>query len=259
MTISIKKVKDILSTALTALMIVVLFGAIFVATKLVELTWNYVFECFIVIVIAVEIKLLWYPFGEEKRLAEGDLQKKKDDYYKYADENITDIYDFEAFLVLLNQENRENYVKNKMGCRNQRNTKPEKYNKLYFKYMRKADKLRQIKASDIIELTDCKMLADSKNYLKQKKVIYQIFTTAISAVTMIGLATMAVDSIMLNWANVFRYLTYIVTIGTTLVTTVYTAYKTTGTETLDHLARCSYIVTKYKNWKEGGKRNDHTV
>ena len=146
-----------------------------------------------------------------------------------------------------------------MGCRNQRNTKPEKYNKLYFKYMRKADKLRQIKASDIIELTDSKMLADSKNYLKQKKIIYQIFTTAISAVTMIGLATMAVDSIMLNWANVFRYLTYIVTIGTTLVTTVYTAYKTTGTETLDHLARCSYIVTKYKNWKEGGKRNDHTV
>ena len=66
MTISIKKIKDILSTALTALMIVVLFGAIFVATKMVELTWNYVFECFIVIVIAVEIKLLWYPFGEEK-------------------------------------------------------------------------------------------------------------------------------------------------------------------------------------------------
>ena len=69
MTISIKKIKDILSTALTALMIVVLFGAIFVATKMVELTWNYVFECFIVTVIAVESKSLWYPFGEEKRLA----------------------------------------------------------------------------------------------------------------------------------------------------------------------------------------------
>lgn len=251
MRISIKKVKDILTVALTSLMIVVLFGVIFVSLDLVELTWGYILECFVVVILTVEVKILWYPFGEERRKEQPDLEEKKAQYYRYVDANITDVYDFDTFLKELNQENKDNYVANKMGSRTRKNTPEAKYNKLYFKYLRRADKLREVKSSDIIELTNTKTVADTRNYTKQKKIMYQTVTTLTSAATMIGLATIAFEEMMLNPASIFRFVTYIATIGSTLVTTIYKAYTTYGTETLDHLARCSYVVKRYISWKEG--------
>lgn len=251
MKIAIKKVKDILTVALTSLMVVVLFGVIFVSLDLVELSWSYILECFIVVVLTVQIKILWYPFGEERRREQPDLEEKKTQYYTYVDANIRNMDDFEVFLKELNQENKDNYVANKMGSRTLKNTPEAQYNKLYFKYLRKADKLREIRSSDIVELTNTKVVADTQNYTEQKKRAYQIITTITSAVTMIGLASIAFKELMLNPASIFRFVTYIATIGSTMVTTIYKAYTTYGAETLDHLARCSYVVKRYISWKEG--------
>ena len=101
-----------------------------------------------------------------------------------------------------------------------------------------------------MSLTTSEMLYDSKNYLKQHKRTYQIVTTIVSLILTTVLASMALESLMLSWINVFKYITYLCSMVFTIAWTVLKAYRQTGDDTFDHLNRLKFIVNKYALYKE---------
>ena len=273
----IKKIKKWLAGIVTALIIVTLFGIIFVATDIVQPSPTFFLELSAVMALILMMKIFWYDYAEDKRLSEDDIKREKDNYYSICDKNIEDSNDLDKFLVILNKENRDFYINNKMGSRKEKDlavknkwicfwhpsykklTAEEigvvRYNKLLFKYMRKADKLNQIKSAEIMALTDSAVLYDSKNHLKQKKRTYQITTTAVSFAFATLLAFIGLKEIMLNWANLFRFVFYLASIVFTIATTIISAYKTTGIETFDYFDRLKFIIDKYVTYKKKEVQN----
>ena len=242
--------KKILSFIVTALIVIVLFGIIFVKLELVTPSPTFFLELFAIVSLVIIVKFNWYDWAENKRSKEEDLIKAKEDYDKYVDKEITDIYDLEKFLKTLNEENRNNYIQNKLGNRTKDNC--PKYEELKEKYTRLSYKrVKEIKASDIKTRGNTLYLADAKNYQKEKKIIYQTITTIGSIIFSTILAYIGFKELMLSWANVFRYISYLFTIAFTMYNTITTAFKNTEVETLDHLTRLQFIVDKYVNYKEG--------
>jgi hypothetical protein len=220
----------------------------------------------------------WYNYAEDKRLAEDDIKEEKINYFKIVDSTILDTNHFEKYLKILNQENRQNRIKNLLGSRTpetlavkkwymyvihpswKKKTKEEigsiRYAKLYYKVLRKADKLKQIKSAQIMALSDTKELYDASNYLNKKKRNFHIFTTILSTVLVTALAMMAIDQLLLNWGNVIRFVGYLVAIVWTIAYSVIVGYKQTGEETFDYYSRLKHIIDKYAAYKESEGGND---
>lgn len=269
-----KTIRNWLAFGVTVILLVVLFGIIFISLDLVTPGPSFFLELSVIIGLNFTMRVFWYDFAEEKRLSEQDISDAREVYFKIIDDVIEDSNDLDKFLVILNQENKTHYIKNKIGSRNPKNmavknkwicfwhpsyknlTKEEigqvRYDKLYFKYQRKADKIKPIKSEDIMALSDSDMLYDAKNYAKDKKRRYQTISTILSTGFTILIASIAFKEIMMNWENVFRYITYIFSIAITIAITVNKAYKTTGDETLDWFNRLEFIVDKYATYKEKG-------
>lgn len=247
--------RSLLSTIVTVLLVIVLFGIIFVRLKLVDPSPTFFLELSAIIGLIVIIKSSWYNWAEEKKLKEDeDIKKAKRDYDNYVDSEVKDIYDFEEFLVILNEENRKNYVKNKLKNKTEQNCK--NYKKLKEKYEKKSySKVREIKSSDVKTRGDTLYLADAKNYQKTKKYLYQIITTTFTVIFTTILAFIGFDKIFMSWANLFRYVTYLFTIAFTMASTITTAFRFTEEEVYDHLKRLQFIVDKYVNYK-GGKNGN---
>lgn len=273
-----KKIKNWLAFILTAIVVITLATTIFIKGSIVKPTADFFVQLAIVISLTLMMKLWWYDYSEDKRLQEDDILQAKENYFKMLDQNVEDSNDLDKFLVILNKENRDHYIKNKIGSRTPQNMSVKKtkwncfwhpsykkmteeeiglirYTKLYFKIQLKADRLRQLKSEEIMALTDSEMLYDSKNHAKQHKRTYQIVTTVLSFVLTTILASMAADEIMLNWLNVFKYIGYLCSITFSSVWTVLRAYKQTGEDTLDYLNRLKYIIDKYATYKKEGKTN----
>ena len=267
-----KIIKQWLSAILTALVVGVLFAVIFVEGGFVTPSPDFFKELLIVCCLTLMMKIWWYDFEEDQRLSEDDIKTEKDNYFKIVDETVLDSEDLDKYLKLLNQENRDHYIKNKIGSRSvktlsqktwwlcalhpeyKKMTKEEigqdRFDRLYYKCQRKADKLREIKSEEIMALTSSEMLYDSKNYMKQHKRTYQIVTTIVSLLLTVALASMALEDLLLNWINVFKYITYLCSMTFTSSWTVMKAYKQTGEDTFDHLNRLKFIVDKYATHKE---------
>jgi hypothetical protein len=272
-----KIIKQWLSAILTALVVGVLFSVIFIEGGFVQPSPTFFKELAAVCCLTLMMKIWWYDFAEDRRLSEDDIKLEKENYFKIVDETIPDSDELEKYLKILNKENRDHFISNKIGSRTAKRlavknwwmclwhpsykklTPQEigeiRYDKLYYKYQRKADNLRPIKSEEILALTSSEMLYDSKNYLKQHKRTYQIVTTIISLVLTTVLASMAMESLMLNWINVFKYITYLCSMTFTIAWTVAKAYKQTGDDTFDHLNRLKFIVDKYATYKE--KEKEH--
>lgn len=272
MKVTMKTVKQWLAFILTFLVAVTLFGLIFIKTGIVQPSPTFFMEVSIVLVLSVLMKVWWYDYTEERRLAEDDLKQEKTSYFKIVDAVIKDTNEFEKYLEILNQENREHYIRNKIGSRSPkklsevtwwhylwhpswRKLTPEvigniRYSNLYYRIQRKADKLKPIKSEHIMALSDSEQLYDSRNHLPVKKRIFQVVSTLGSFLLTIALSVMAMEEIMLNWANVFRYIGYLCAMAWTIASTVIKAYKQTGDETFDYFARLKFIVDKYATYKE---------
>jgi len=268
----LKIIKNWLAFILTGLVVATLFGIIFIKTELVQPTADFFIELSIVLALTFMMKVWWYDYAEDKALNEPDMKTEKDNYFHIVDSVIDDSNDLEDYLEILNQENKDNYIKRKIGARNPKNlakkTKwlcfwhpsfkkmtPEeigliRYNRLLFKYQRKADKIRPVKSCEIMALSDSRVLYDSKNHAKDKKRTYQIVTTVISFFFSTLLACMAMKEIMMNWMNVFRYIAYLCAITYTIATTLIKGYRQTTDETLDYLSRLKFIIDKYATYKE---------
>lgn len=267
-----KVLKNWFAFGVTILLLVVLFGVIFVTLDLATPGPSFFLELGIIVVLTFLMRFFWYDFAEDKRLNEEDLLLERDTYFKMVDEVVKDTNDLDDYLVLLNQENREHYIKNKIGCRTAKNLAKKtkwmcfwhpsykklseaeigqiRYDKLYFKIQRKADKLRPVKSDEIMALSDKEILYDVKNYRKSKKRRYQIASTILSTGFTILIASIAFKEIMLDWTNVFRYLTYMFSILSTISMTVLKAYRTTGEETKDWYSRLKFVLDKYACYKE---------
>lgn len=272
MKIQIKAIKEWLAWILTASTIVLLFGLIFVQMGIVAPSPSFFLELGIVVCITLLMKMWWYNYAEDKRLAEQDIKDEKTNYFKIVDNTILDTNHFEQFLKILNQENRQNYIKNMLGCRTAQTMATKKwyiilfhpswknktaeeigairFSKLYYKILRKADKLKQIKSAQIMALSDTKYLYDASNYLNKKKRNFHIFTTIISTVFVVALAMMAIDQILLNWGNAIRFVGYLVAIVWTISYSVIVGYRQTGEEMFDYYSRLKFIIDKYATYKE---------
>lgn len=271
MKVTIKAVKRWLAFILTFLVAVTLFGIIFIKTGIVQPTPDFFLEVTIVLLLSVLMKVWWYDYTEERRLSEDDIKQEKTNYFNIVDKTITDTNEFEKYLVILNKENREHYIKNKIGSRSPKKLSevtwwhylwhPEwkkldkdtigeiRYAKLYYKIQRKADGLKPIKSEHIMALSDSEQLYDSRNHLQTKKRMFQVVSTIGSFMLTIALSVMAMEEIMLNWANVFRYVGYLCAMAWTIASTVIKAYRQTGDETFDYFARLKFIVDKYATYK----------
>jgi hypothetical protein len=267
-----KTIKNWLAFGITLLLLVVLFGVIFVSLDLATPGPSFFLELGIIVCLTILMRVFWYDFAEDKRLNEQDLLDEKDKYFKMLDEIVLDTNDLDDYLVILNQENRNHFIKNKIGARTAKNmavknkwldfwhpsyrklTAEEigaiRYNKLYFKCQRKADKMRQIKSEEIMALSDTEYLYDAKNYRKELKRRYQVASTILSTFFTMLIASIAFKEILLNWVNVFRYVTYLFSMTTTIAMTVIKAHKTTGEETFDWFSRLKFILDKYACYKE---------
>lgn len=276
-----KLVKQFLSVILTVLVVGVLFSVIFIKGGFVQPSPTFFKELVIVCALTLMMKIWWYDFAEDRRLSEDDIKNTKDKYFKMVDDNIEDSSDLDKFLVILNKENRDHFIANKLGCRTIKNLSKktfwlclfhpkyrkmtaeeigkERYDELYYKIQRKADKLRQIKSEEIMALTSSLTLYDSKNYTKQHKRVYQIVTTVVSVVLTTVLASMALEELMINWINVFRYISYLCSMAFTIAWTVSKAYKQTGDDTFDHLNRLMFIIDKYATYKEKEVKNGNNT
>ena len=272
-----KAIKNWLAFGITVLLLVVLFGVIFVTLDLATPGPSFFLELGIIVVLTFLMRFFWYDFAEDKRLNEDDLLQERDKYFKMVDEVVKDTNDLDKYLVLLNQENREHYIKNKIGCRTAKNLAKKnkwlcfwhpsykkltaneigeiRYNKLYFKIQRRADKLKPIKSDEIMALSDKEVLYDVKNYRKTKKRTYQIVSTILSTGFTVLIAPIAFREIMLDWTNVFRYVTYLFSILSTIAMTVLKAYRVTGEETKDWYSRLKFVLDKYACYKEKEVKN----
>lgn len=271
MKVTIKAVKRWLAFILTFLVAITLFGIIFIKTGIVQPTPDFFLEVTIVLLLSVLMKVWWYDYTEERRLSEDDIKQEKTTYFNIVDKIITDTNEFEKYLVILNKENREHYIKNKIGSRSPKKLSEVtwwhylwhpawkkldkdsigeiRYAKLYYKIQRKADRLKPIKSEHIMALSDSEQLYDSRNHLQVKKRMFQVVSTIGSFMLTIALSVMAMEEIMLNWANVFRYIGYLCAMAWTIASTVIKAYRQTGDETFDYFARLKFIVDKYATYK----------
>ena len=59
--------------------------------------------------------------------------------------------------------------------------------------------------------------------------------------------------LILNWENLFRYLTYLFSILWALVSSLWSGYKTYKNATIDHLSRLTMIVNRYVEWSKKGE------
>ena len=271
MKVTIKAVKQWLAFILTFLVALTLFAIIFIKAGIVQPTANFFLELSIVLLLSVLMKVWWYDYTEEKRLSEDDLKQEKTDYFKIVDTVILDTNDFEKYLVILNNENREHFIKNKIGSRSPKKLSeinwwhylwhPSwkkldtetigniRYSKLYYRIQRKADKLKPIKSEHIMALSDSEQLYDSRNHLPAKKRVFQVVSTVGSFMLTVALSVLAMEEIMLSWTNLFRYVGYLCAMAWTIASTVIKAYRQTGDETFDYFARLKFIIDKYATHK----------
>ena len=269
---TMKIIKAWLAAGITALLLVVLFGVIFISLDLVTPGPAFFLELGIVAVLTFLMRIFWYDYAEDKRLNEDDLKERRESYFEKLDKVVTNPNDLDDFLVVLNAENREHFIKNKLGCRTAKNlgkktkwlcfwhpsyknlTEEEigniRFNNIYLKILRKADKLRQIKAEEIVALADSEYLYDVRNYAKNKKRTYQITSTILSTAFTFIIASVAFKEMILCWENVFRYLTYLFSIITTIGKTIMKAYRVAGDETLDWFNRLDFVLDKFSYYKK---------
>lgn len=272
MRITIKAIKQWLAFILTAFVVITLFGLIFIKTGIVQPSPSFFMELGIVLLLSVLMKIWWYDYTEERRLAEEDIRLEKEKYFVILDKSVQDVNDLDNYLVILNQENKDHFVKNKIGSRTPKNLAEKKwwlimfhwswrkltpeeignirYSKLYYRTLRKADRLKPIKSEQIMALSDSEQLYDARNHLKTKKRTFQVVSTIMSFALTVSLSVMAMEEIMLNWANLFRYIGYLLAMAWTISYTVISAYRQVGTETFDYYSRLKFIVDKYATYKE---------
>lgn len=274
-----KTIRQWLATIVTALTTIALFGIIFVQIGLATPDESFFIELGCVAVLTIEMRIFWYDFGETKRFTtDPKIAEAKDAYYNLIPVAVKDPNELDDFVEELNDENKANYVKNKIGARTPRRLETEsklflffhpqykkltkeeigqkRFEKLEYKYKRKADKIRPIRSSDLLSLSQTELLYDSKNYTSSHKRMYQIISSITSVGITVLIASIAFNQIAINWESAFRFATYLCSMTWAALMSTITGYKNSGNDFLDYLGRLSDMLKKYQHKKERGYYRD---
>lgn len=276
----IRAIKQWLAVILTLLVVVTLFGIIFVKAGIVQLTPEFFMELSIVLLLGLLMKVWWYDYVEEKVLSDSEMKDEKDKYFAIIDKVVLDSNDLEKYLDVLNEENKQHFIKNKIGSRNAKNLSEKtwwmllihpswrkltaeqigeiRFTKLNYRVQRQADRLKPIKSEQIMALSNSEQLYDARNHLQAKKRTFQIVSTMGSFLLTTAFSMQAIEQIMLNWENVFKYVCYLFTITFSIAWTIIKAHKQTKEETLDYYSRLKFIVDKYATYKEVLQKDDNS-
>lgn len=245
-------IKRWLSGVLTGLLVVVLFGIIFVRLELATLDDTFFTELGIVAALTAIVRVMWYDEGEDKAFGEEDTKKLKSDYAKLIDTKIQSQESLERFVDKLNKDNREKWVLAKLRGRTEKNC--TKYSKLKHKYIKKSyKKVPTVTSTQILTRSYNYAGINAKDYTRFKKIFYQITSVGLSLCSTILLGVIAYKELIVSWTNVFRYLTYIFNIMWALASSYMSGYKTYKSNTTDHISRLTMIVTRYDEWVVKGE------
>lgn len=251
-------IKKWLSTVVTGLLMLVLFGIIFVRLDIVQLTEAFFLELAIVATLVTIVRIFWYNDGEDRAIREDEIKLLKNDYAKLVDKTIKSQDDLDIFVDELNELNRDRWIFMKLKGRTSKNY--SKYNSLYSKLEQKSyKKVPIITSSQILTRSANYETINATDYTKRRKIFYQASSLSLSLCMTILLGILAYKELMLNWANVFRYLTYIFNIVWALITSLWNGYKTYKNTTIDHISRLTMIVNRYDEWCKGGKQQCRTL
>ena len=94
----IATVKKWLSTFVTALLLLVLFGLIFVRLDLIELTTTFWLELGIVATLTCIVRFFWYNEGEDRAMHDQDIITLKTNYSKLVEDTIQSQEDLDTFV-----------------------------------------------------------------------------------------------------------------------------------------------------------------
>ena len=247
---NIAKIKKWLATIFTTFVVIILFGIVFVRFEIVEPSARYYTEVLIIATIATIIRLTWYSDGELKASCEEDMIEAKKNYSQLVADIVDDQSNLEEFLKELNEENKKNWVKFKLGNKTPENC--PKYQKLKDRYDRWVSFfVKPVTSTQILTRSTKSNVIDARNYEKSSKYIYQTLSVVISIISSIVIARLAFNELLLNWENAFRYATYIGNIVWAMFSSLNSGYKTYKQETSDHISRLTMIVNRYDDWKGG--------
>lgn len=241
---------------LTTLLIIALFGIIFVVLGIGDISQtSFWLELGAVFLITTQARLYWSDFYEKKTLEEDvKIVLAKENYNKRLDELDIDVYKFESFLNDLNEENRTYFYKNNTRHLTRENCK--NYDKMIIKYKKERDKLRPITSGDILTKDSTTDLVDVKNRLNIRKYMYQTFSAVYTLISFILFGLVVFKYFEWSLENATRFLTYIVYIGFTMMMAINFTVSNTKKSTVSHLLRLQMVLDKYESWlKKGGDVN----
>lgn len=246
-------IKKWLSTVVTGLLLIVLFGIIFIQLELVELSSGFFLELGITASLITIIRIFWYNDGEDRAIRAADIKLLKTDYSTLVKTTIKSYEDLETFIKELNEENRQNWVFHKLKGRTKDNYKD--YDKLYQNLTEKSyAKVPVITSTQILTRSANYETINAKDYTSVKKAWYQASSLAMSIGMTILLSVIAYKEIMIDWTNLFRYLSYVFNIAWALISSLFSGYNNYRHTTLDHISRLTMIVNRYAEWCKGGKK-----
>lgn len=253
----LQRLKTNIGGIITLLTLIILFGVVFVGVGIVELNQTFLVELTLVSILAIQTRFFWYTQTEINVLLDPELIKAKDVYDNLVDASKINITELDECLKEMDEENYNEFVKGYMGHVTPENSGQRKYDKMMAKARRKADRIKKLRSSDILTRGDTKVLYDSKNYMGQEKFTYQIVSSVVSVAITIVLASIAFNNITLSWESAFRYITYVWSIISAAIMTVFTAKRKTVKEFRSHLSRLQFILDKFLVWREhyGGETN----
>ena len=117
----IKTIKKWLSSLLTGLMIVVLFGIIFIILEFSDPSPAITLELALITCLVVSVRIIWYSAGEDKASEDLTIKANKAAYRDLIEKGDLDQEELEDFLEELNVENRNLWVKSKLGNKTPKN------------------------------------------------------------------------------------------------------------------------------------------
>jgi hypothetical protein len=243
-------IKKWLSTVITVLLLFVLFGLIFVKLELVELTDRFFLELAIVMTLTTTVRLFWYNEGEDRAINDESIKELKSNYSALVTSTITSQEDLDKFVDDLNIKNRAAWVFVKLKGKTKDNC--PKFDAIEQKLIEKSYKnVPIITSTQILTRSSNYETINATDYTKSKKIFYQTSSMLFSMFLTLILGITAYKELILNWENVFRYLTYVFSILFALVTSLWSGYTNYKTTTIDHISRLTMIVNRYGEWKQG--------
>lgn len=102
---------------MTLLLVVVLFGVIFISLDLVTPDKQFFIELGLTLMISIQMRAHWYGWSEHKVDTEEEIIELIDTYDSNVVKFIPNTEEFEEFLNILNEENRQTYINNKFKNR----------------------------------------------------------------------------------------------------------------------------------------------